>query len=41
LTEFAVIYAAAGTPRHIFPVEPQVLLKISDAQHTDFTAPSK
>ena len=37
LTEFDVIYAAAGTPRHIFPISPQVLLKISNSQISDFT----
>jgi len=37
LTEFDVIYAAAGTPRHIFPIKPQVLLKISNSQVSDFT----
>lgn len=37
LAEFDVIYAAAGTPRHIFPIDPQTLLKISNAQLTDFT----
>ncbi|WP_342071241.1 YbaK/EbsC family protein [Yoonia algicola] len=37
LLEFAVIYAAAGTPRHIFPIVPAVLLEISGAQSTDFT----
>lgn len=38
LAEFDVIYAAAGTPRHIFPINPQVLLEISLAQVTDFTS---
>ena len=37
LTEFDVIYAAAGTPRHIFPIIPQVLLEISNSQVSDFT----
>ena len=37
LTEFDVIYAAAGTPRHIFPITPQVLFKISNSQVSDFT----
>ena len=36
LTEFDVIYAAAGTPRHIFPINPHVLLRISISQLTDF-----
>ncbi len=36
LGEFDVIYAAAGTPRHIFPIDPRVLLEISNAQVVDF-----
>lgn len=36
LAEFATIYAAAGTPRHIFPISPDDLLRISDAQYADF-----
>lgn len=38
LSEFALIYAAAGTPRHIFPIDPATLQKISDAQASDFTS---
>ncbi|MEL7180756.1 MAG: YbaK/EbsC family protein [Pseudomonadota bacterium] len=38
LAEFPVIYAAAGTPRHIFPIEPATLQEISGAQVTDFTS---
>lgn len=38
LSEFDVIYAAAGTPRHIFPINPVVLLKISNSQVYDFTS---
>lgn len=41
LLDFGVIYAAAGTPRHIFPVDPQVLLQICGAQLSDFTAVQK
>ncbi len=37
LAEFDVIYAAAGTPRHIFAINPTVLQKISGAQAADFT----
>ncbi|SFS08467.1 YbaK/EbsC family protein [Yoonia litorea] len=37
LLEFDRIYAAAGTPRHIFPISPSVLLRISGAQASDFT----
>ena len=32
LMEFEVVWAAAGTPRHIFPVSPQVLLRLSGAR---------
>ena len=37
LASFDVIWAAAGTPRHIFPIDPQVLREISAAQPADFT----
>lgn len=37
LLDFAVVFAAAGTPRHIFPVNPQDLLRISEAFLGDFT----
>lgn len=36
LLDFDVIYAAAGTPRHIFPINPSVLAKISTSQISDF-----
>lgn len=32
LMEFEVVWAAAGTPRHIFPVAPDVLLRLSGAR---------
>ena len=38
LTEFTKIWAAAGTPRHIFPISPAQLIEISGAQLTDFTS---
>jgi prolyl-tRNA editing enzyme YbaK/EbsC (Cys-tRNA(Pro) deacylase) len=41
LLDFAEIWAAAGTPRHIFPVPPAVLLRISGAQAADFTTVSQ
>jgi len=41
LHDFEVIYAAAGTPRHIFPISPQTLVEISGAQVADFVASSK
>jgi prolyl-tRNA editing enzyme YbaK/EbsC (Cys-tRNA(Pro) deacylase) len=38
LMDFAVIWAAAGTPRHVFPIAPGDLLRISGARTGDFTA---
>lgn len=38
LSTFDVIYAAAGTPRHIFPIAPARLLALSGASQTEFTA---
>ena len=37
LTEFEVIWAAAGTPRHVFPLDPKVLLALTGAPVADFT----
>ncbi|MDP4031500.1 MAG: YbaK/EbsC family protein [Pseudorhodobacter sp.] len=37
LLDFSLIWAAAGTPRHIFPVAPDVLLRITGASLGDFT----
>ncbi len=37
LLDFAEIWAAAGTPRHVFPIAPDDLLRISGAQRADFT----
>ena len=37
LMDFDTIYAAAGTPRHIFPIAPTDLLRITGAKLTDFT----
>ncbi len=37
LSDFDTVYAAAGTPRHIFPIDPSVLLRISGAKLADFT----
>lgn len=36
LLGFATVYAAAGTPRHIFPINPRVLLQITGAAEVDF-----
>ena len=38
LLEFTTIWAAAGTPRHIFSISPAELLTISRAQLIDFTS---
>jgi len=37
LLRFATIWAAAGTPRHIFPISSPKLRKISGAQVAGFT----
>ena len=37
LLDFDVVYAAAGTPRHIFPVDPARLLAATGGQEADFT----
>jgi prolyl-tRNA editing enzyme YbaK/EbsC (Cys-tRNA(Pro) deacylase) len=37
LLDFSVIWAAAGTPNHIFKVEPRTLLSITGATLADFT----
>jgi len=38
LLGFGVIWAAAGTPRHVFPINPIQLQQVSDAQVADFTS---
>ncbi|MEM0946602.1 MAG: YbaK/EbsC family protein [Pseudomonadota bacterium] len=38
LLDFDVVWAAAGTPRHVFPIAPGNLQKLSTAQASDFTA---
>ena len=37
LTEFAVVWAAAGTPRHVFPIDPGLLPGLTGAQVARFT----
>lgn len=37
LGDFAKVYAAAGTPRHIFAITPSKLLSVSGAVQADFT----
>jgi prolyl-tRNA editing enzyme YbaK/EbsC (Cys-tRNA(Pro) deacylase) len=38
LLEFKTVWAAAGTPRHVFAIAPEVLLRLSGAEKADFTA---
>jgi prolyl-tRNA editing enzyme YbaK/EbsC (Cys-tRNA(Pro) deacylase) len=38
LMEFDVIWAAAGTPQHIFPIAPADLHRLTGAELADFTA---
>ncbi|MEX3015175.1 YbaK/EbsC family protein [Gymnodinialimonas hymeniacidonis] len=38
LSEFDLVYAAAGTPRHIFPVAPDALQAMSGAETADFVS---
>ena len=38
LLAFSTVYAAAGTPRHIFAIAPDTLLRISEATRADFCA---
>jgi len=38
LSEFEVVWAAAGTPRHVFPAAAADLLRLSGAQQAAFTA---
>ena len=37
LLDFDLVWAAAGTPHHVFPIAPTDLLRISGAQAADFT----
>ena len=37
ISEFEVVWAAAGTPRHIFSIAPGALLELSGAEVADFT----
>ena len=38
LGDFPTVYAAAGTPRHIFPIDPHDLLRIAGASLAKFTS---
>ncbi|TVS03258.1 MAG: YbaK/EbsC family protein [Rhodobacteraceae bacterium] len=37
LLEFPLVWAAAGTPRHVFSIDPRVLITLADATVADFT----
>lgn len=37
LAEFDTVWAAAGTPHHIFPIAPDVLERLTDAVVAEFT----
>lgn len=37
LIEFDTVWAAAGTPRHVFSISPEELLRITGAETADFT----
>lgn len=37
LLEFDTVWAAAGTPRHVFAITPADLLRVSGARQADFT----
>lgn len=38
LLAFETVWAAAGTPRHIFAIHPRILVKICQSQAADFTS---
>ena len=38
LLEFDQVWAAAGTPRHVFAIAPGDLLRVTGAVQADFTA---
>lgn len=40
LLDFATVWAAAGTPRHIFPIAPAILQRVTGAIVAPFTAPT-
>ncbi len=41
LLTYEIVWAAAGTPHHVFCIEPHVLMRISGAQNADFTSQSQ
>ena len=38
LLTYEAVWAAAGTPRHVFPIDPQQLLDLTGASRATFTA---
>jgi prolyl-tRNA editing enzyme YbaK/EbsC (Cys-tRNA(Pro) deacylase) len=40
LLDFAEVWAAAGTPRHIFPIAPEALVRITGAEVSAFVVPA-
>lgn len=38
LMAFDAVYGAAGTPKHVFPLSPVDLLRVTGAEQADFTA---
>ncbi|MTH76699.1 YbaK/EbsC family protein [Paracoccus aestuariivivens] len=38
LTQFRIVWAAAGTPRHLFSIAPDELIRITGARLAEFTA---
>ena len=38
LMEFETVWGAAGTPRHVFPIAPPDLLRVTEATLADFTS---
>ena len=36
LSDFEIVWAAAGTPRHVFGIAPDLLCEISQAERADF-----
>ncbi|TMM54428.1 YbaK/EbsC family protein [Sulfitobacter sabulilitoris] len=41
LMEFDIVWAAAGTPHHVFAIDPRDLHRVTQAQLSDFTAEVK
>ncbi|WP_323009216.1 YbaK/EbsC family protein [Paracoccus sp. (in: a-proteobacteria)] len=38
LLDFGTVWAAAGTPRHVFAIAPDDLIRVTGARQADFTA---